>query len=93
MCGEGGLTNSYILKVLKVLSFYAGEKMYCDAILYPKPAGGGVRENLQQFNTHSERSPMCKTCARPCDQLFSEISQKRAASIQTLEVNPPKLRV
>lgn len=49
--------------------------------LYPNPAGVG--ENLQQFHMHSESSPMCKTCARPCDQLSSEISQKWAASIQT----------
>lgn len=89
--GWGGLTNSYILKVLKAYHSL-GRKKFCGAILCPKPAGG-ARDNLQQFNTHSESSPMCKTCARPCDQLFSEISQKRAASIQTLEVNSPKLRL
>lgn len=48
--------------------------MYCNAILYSKPAGVG--QHLQLFHMHSESSPMCKTCARPWDQLFSEISQK-----------------
>ena len=64
--------------------------MHCNAIFYPKPAG--VKENLQQFHMHSKSLLMCKTCARPCDQLFSEISQKCTASMQTLEVNSPKSR-
>lgn len=83
----GGLTNYSILKVLKVCHSI---KNKCIA-MHPKPAGVG--ENLQQFHVHSESSPMCKTCARPCDQLFSQISQKLAASIQTLEVNSPKSRI
>lgn len=85
--GGGGVNKFLYFKSVESLSFF-GEKKICGAIVCPKPAGG-ARENLQQFNTHSESSPMCKTCARPCDQLFSEISQKRAASIQTLEVNSP----
>lgn len=59
--------------------------MYRNAIFYLTPAD--VEETLQQFHMHSESSPMCKTCARPCDQLFPKTSQKRAASIQTLQIH------
>lgn len=59
--------------------------MYCKAIFHLKPAD--VEDNLQQFHMHSESSPMFKTCARPCDQLFPKTSQKRAASIQTLQIH------